>query len=407
MVSGAALVAQRLAQGMVRRGHTVMVLAASDRGPAYQRNEAGVRVVRLRAYPNPARVGQRFVLWPGTAADRALRAFRPDVIHLHDPLQLGLAGVIAGRALGVPVVLTLHAMPGLAAAYAPAVPGLRWAVQTLAWGYGTWLSHFCQGVVVPSRVMADLINNRTGLAAHMIGNGVDLDRFRPQPAFAGEARALRARYGLHPTLPVILYVGRLDKEKRADMVIRAAAELVRAGQAQLVLAGDGRQRPGLERLTARLGLTERTTFTGFVEASDDLPGLYRLASAFTIASEVETQGVAVLEAAASGLPVVTVQATAMPELVEDGVTGYLAAPGDYHAMGTRLAELLAHPTCAQAMGRAGREKMAQSHSHTRTLEQHDALYRAAGAREHVPLSSPHRPPERTRVAPVLEEEKTR
>jgi glycosyltransferase involved in cell wall biosynthesis len=386
MISGAALVVQRLAQGMARRGHSVMVLGASDRGLPYQETKAGVRVARLRAVPNPARIGQRFVVWPGRALADALGAFQPDVIHLHDPLQLALAGLRAARHLRVPAVLTLHAMPGLAAAYAPAVPGLRWAIQALAWTYGTWLARRCQGIVVPSRVMADLIADRNGLRAHVIGNGVDLQSFHPQGA-PGEADALRARYGLSPELPVILYVGRLDVEKRADLVLRAAAGPVRAGQAQLVLSGDGRQRRGLERLAERLGIRRQTHFTGFVTAGDDLAGLYRLASAFAIASEVETQGVAVLEAAASGLPVVTVRATAMPELVEHAVSGFLAAPGDHAAMGAHLSELLAQPHRARAMGLAGREKMARSHSHALTLDQHDALYLTAGARPRAPAGA--------------------
>lgn len=385
MISGAALVAQRLAHGMAQRGHAVMVMAASDTGQAYTQYEAGVRVARLRAHRNPARVSQCFVAWPGMSVAEGLRAFQPDIIHLHDPLQLGLAGLSVGRALGVPVTLTLHAMPGLAAAYAPAVPGVRWLVQTWAWTYGAWLARLCQGVVVPSQAMADLIRTRTEMQAHVIGNGVDLEAFAPQPN-AGEAAVLRARYNLDPALPIILYVGRLDIEKRVDLVIRAAAEAVRAGKAQLVLAGDGRQRPTLERLCERLGIRTGTRFTGFVTTANELPGLYRLASVFAIASEVETQGVAVLEAAASGLPVVTVRATAMPELVEDGVTGYLAATGDYAAMSRRLHELLAAPQQARAMGLAGRAKMARCHSHTHTLDQHDELYYAAGARSAVPVA---------------------
>ncbi len=398
MVSGAALVAQRLAQGMVRRGHTVMVMAASDRGAPYCQVEAGVHVMRLRSRANPARVGQRFVVWPGQPVADGLRDFRPDVIHLHDPLQLGLAGVIAGRLLQVPVVLTLHAMPGLAAAYAPAVPGLRATVAALTWAYGHGLARFCQGVVVPSRVMADLIKQRTGMEARVIGNGVDLECFRPRAQAPEADAALRHRYGLDPQLPVILYVGRLDVEKRADLVVRAAADLVRAGRAQLVLAGDGHQRGALERLCVQLGMRDRTVFTGFVHMERELPALYRLAAAFAIASEVETQGVAVLEAAASGVPVVTVRATAMPELVEDGISGYLVAPGDYRAMGARLAALLAQPQRAHSMGLAGREKMAREHAHTFTLDLHDALYAAAGVRMRGTASVAGHAGERVRVA---------
>jgi glycosyltransferase involved in cell wall biosynthesis len=105
-----------------------------------------------------------------------------------------------------------------------------------------------------------------------------------------------------------------------------------------------------------------------------LPGLYRLATVFVMASEVETEGVVVLEAGASGLPIVAVRATSLPEIVDDGRTGCLVPPGDEVAMADRLLELVRDPARARAMGQAGRAKLARSHGFGATVDSYDRLY---------------------------------
>jgi glycosyltransferase involved in cell wall biosynthesis len=144
--------------------------------------------------------------------------------------------------------------------------------------------------------------------------------------------------------------------------------------AQLLIVGDGRQRAAVERLCASLGIAGQTRFTGYVPVAGDLPGLYRLASVFVTASEVEIQSSVVMEAAAAGLPVVAVRASSMPEFVEDGRNGYLVPPRDVDALGERLAFLVDNPDHARALGRAGRA-LAEAHSPERTLEAHERVYR--------------------------------
>ncbi len=378
MVSGAALVVQRLAQGLAGRGHQVLVLAASAQREAYVEEEGLLRVAHLQALPNPLRHGQRFLLWPQAALAREFARFQPQIIHMHDPLVMSLAGLRAPQTLTAktPRVLTLHQLPWFVSLLAPSL--FRRPIESGLWAYGRWLYRHFNAIIAPSRMIADLVENRTDQRPCVISNGLDLDRFKPEPASPTEATALRQRYGLEPHLPIILYTGRLDLDKRVDLVIRATAVVCKTLPVQLLLVGDGRERTHLEQLVGSLGLGQVARFTGFVPSSGDLPGLYRLASVFTTASQVEIQSSVVLEAAASGLPVVAVQASSMPEFVHEGITGYLAPSSTdeeqiVKSLAERLTQLLLNPVQARQMGQAGRV-LASEHSQAQALAQHEQLY---------------------------------
>jgi len=128
-------------------------------------------------------------------------------------------------------------------------------------------------------------------------------------------------------------------------------------------------------LSETLGIRAACRFPGYVGAGSDLPGLYRLADVFVTASEVEIQSSVVLEAAASGVPVVTVRASSMAEFVEDGVTGYLAEPRDVDGLASRLLTVLQQPPDhRQAMQQAALA-LARQHSIQSALTAHEQLYK--------------------------------
>ncbi|MEA3341571.1 MAG: glycosyltransferase, partial [Chloroflexota bacterium] len=148
----------------------------------------------------------------------------------------------------------------------------------------------------------------------------------------------------------VLHVGRLSYEKNVDLLLRAFAHI--AGDypaARLTIAGDGPDREALARLADELGLSERVCFTGFVP-HEQLPALYQAADLFATGSTIETQGLVVLEAAACGLPVVAVDALALPEAVHHTVNGFLSPPGDEAALAQHLACLVADASLRQHMG---------------------------------------------------------
>jgi len=375
MISGASLVVQRLAEGMAARDHIVLVMTASERGEAYTEEFNNLKVRRLRAFQNPLRVDQSFSLWDRNRISGEFKEFNPQILHLHDPLSLGMAGLVTAHRLQIPVALTLHQVPRFVSAYLPNVPALQNTVESGLWSYGRWFLQQCEKVIVPSHAIAEEIHSHDIQRPNVISNGVDLHAFNPAPPDPGERETLCLRYGLDPDLPVVLHVGRLDVDKQVNLVIRASAQAINQVGAQLLIVGDGRQREELIELCANLGVGRFCHFPGFVETDDDLPGLYRLAAVFVTASEIETQGLVILEAMASGLPVVAVKATCIPELVQEDVNGYLSQPGELEQMSAQVLRILMSPDRAKEMGRVSRV-LTQEHSIDRSIDNHEVLYQS-------------------------------
>ena len=373
MVSGISVAVHHLAEGLAQRGHAVMVLSASDRGRAYQEERGGVQLVRLASIPTPSRRGQRWSWWSRDEVERHLDEFRPDVLHLHDPVLGGLVMPSFTRERRLPLVVTAHALPWYISAQAPDLPGLRALVEAAMWAFASDLLAQCQAVVAPSRFTAGQVDAHGGPGAVVISNGVDLRRFHADPQAPDERQAVVERCGLDPARPIILHVGRVDREKNVDDVVRAAAIAMASTDAQLLVVGDGNRLQDMEELARELGIARQSRFIGFIEPRGDLPALYRAGSVFVLASELESEGIVVLEAAACGVPIVAVRATSMPELVEEAGCGYLVPPGDVHAMADRIVQVLRDPAAQRALGQAG-VAMAQAHSLDLTLERHEALY---------------------------------
>jgi len=372
MVSGAALIAENLAKEMSARGHKVLVIAASEREHDYMTIENGLTVLRLPSIHNPMRVGQRFLLYPRRTILRSLGAFQPDVLHSHEPLQMGLLGLEYARRAGIPVLLSIHQLPWFVGAYLPQTLGMRRAAELSLWFYARWLLRQFTTLITPTQTVADIIHTMTGIEPQTISYGIDLQAFHP-PLSLDEKTATRTQLNLPLTAPVILHVGRLDTDKGVERVILAAERCMQETDAHLLVVGDGRQKSALIELCVSKGTSSRCHFTGFVSVKQGLPEIYRSADLFVTASEIETQGIVLLEAAACGLPIVAVRATCIPEIVHDGVNGYLAKPGDTNALGQAMITLLRQPQKAGIMGKESR-RLTGKHSILTTLDRYEQLY---------------------------------
>jgi len=370
MVSGAASFAHRLASAMAGRGHHVLVLAASEQERPYQIAGANLTVMRLRSHHNPWRVGQRFMLWQNHQIKVALRRFEPDILHLHDPLQMAWAAISYSRHTGVPCVLTIHALPSLAAASLP--PRFR-GVENGLWLYAGWLLQQVQARVTPTRTIADLVHLRTGLSSQVISCGVNLRIFHPQSLPAGQEAELRLSLGIPVSAPVILHVGRLDADKQVELAVMAAARAMQFIPAHLVVVGDGRKKESLLRLCEKLGIGSRSHFTGYITDPNELSALYRFGNVFVTAAEIETQGLVLLEAAACGIPLVGVDGGAVAETVKDRVNGYLVARKDVDGLAWGIMRILLDEELARKMGRAGVE-IAQGHDYELSMQAYEKLY---------------------------------
>jgi len=264
----------------------------------------------------------------------ALAEGRYDIVHVCSPGPAGIAAWLLARVLDLPRVGSYHTE---LAAYA----GLRTGepeFEALAnWGLGRFYGA-CDVVLSPSPA-SDQRLTELGIAPARIARwdrGVDLRRFDP---------ALR-RAGLLPGEINLLYAGRLSKEKGVELLADAFLEAHRRDpRLHLVLAGGG---PEQELLRDRLG--DRATFLGWV-TGDALAEVYASADAFLFASTTETFGQVILEAQASGLPVVAVDRGGPASLIEHGETGLLASP-EVNALADAVVAVLTTPSLTEHIGRA-------------------------------------------------------
>lgn len=359
IVSGEGACTRSLAQGLAARGHAVRVLTASATGPATLERDGKVEVTRLRSVRNPAYATFRIGAWPIAAAARIVADHQPEVIHLHNPGPSAWALLFLGRRLGIPVVSTHHFLPTTAWRNHQALAPLARLVEGILWSAVLALHRRTDVVTAPSHfALGTLLARGLCTPARVISNGVDILRFNP----GRRDPALRARLGVPLGAPLLLHVGRLYLSKAVDVLVaglRAAAT-----DAWLVVVGDGPARSDLERIAPG-----RVIFAGFLP-DEALPALYATADAFAIASTAELQGIVVLEALASGTPVLAADAGALPELVRLGETGALFPPGDVSAFAARLPALLAAAPGLRSACRA----MAERHGHDATTEAFLTLY---------------------------------
>lgn len=367
-VNGAARFAERLAAGLVGRGHSVHVMAPSaTRGPVGASTEviedAPMTVHRLKSwrwYPHdwltfvPPWMSKHY-------ARKVLDEVKPDAVHIQSHIVIGRGLAREARKRGIPVIATNHVMAENVLDFTTLPPLLDKVAIKLAWDDAKRTFDLTRAVTTPTRKAADFLESTIDIEGVIpISCGIDAGNYTPDlnPRDANR----------------VLFVGRLTTEKHIDVLLKAMKRLDASLDATLDIVGDGDQRRALESLAHEEGIDSRVTFHGRTSEAD-LRAFLTRASVFAIASIAELQSIATLEAMASGLPVVAANAVALPHLVHDGENGYLFEPGDDEQMAARLTDVLtASPEERLRMQQASL-KGVEVHDITRTLETFEALYR--------------------------------
>jgi glycosyltransferase involved in cell wall biosynthesis len=353
VLGGAQRQVRQLAPLLADRGVRVHVITRRVPGTEHWTEEPGATVERLRV-PAPGPTASAVFV---AGAARRLLCLRPDVIHAFDLMSPSLAALIAGSLSGTPVVAKVlstgrggdldrlrHKRSGPARA------------RLIARRFAAWHA-----------VSADVETELLALGAAperivRIANGVDCAHHRP-PDLAGRLGA-RRRLGIAPDDFVSLYCGRFAPVKRLDTLVAAWRE----APGTLLLVGDGAEEPRLRRLACDPALAGRVRFLAAVE---DPAELYPAADAYVSASTTEGMSNAVLEAMASGLPIVAAGASGMSELLAGGA-GLILDGSDELAAG--LQRLAADPALRLRLGRAARAAVVDRHSLPAVADQLAALY---------------------------------
>jgi glycosyltransferase involved in cell wall biosynthesis len=365
----------RLAQPLMHEhGWRVVVVTSGQRGGAVHCDQVGdMRVYRLPFHlqVSATRLG---ISWPRDLM-RIIKAEQPDLINAHLPTP-GLADVMAHVAGSIPFVVTYHT---------GTMRKGRWPVDLFIGLYervvapvmlarATW-------VITSSDFVRDSHLRRIRAKSSTVTPGVDTDLFHP-------ARV--------PALNRVLFVAGLTRahtHKGLDALLPAIAELrTRRPALTLDVVGSGNDLGRYEELARSLAIDQHVRFLGRL-AGERLARAYRDASVLALPTRNDSFPMVLLEALASGIPVVSTRVGGIPELVEDGRHGYLVEPGDDPAFTDRLGRILDDPALAAELGAEGRQKVLGAYTWSRRAAETNAIFEAllagrAGDAVDPPLGSP-------------------
>jgi glycosyltransferase involved in cell wall biosynthesis len=284
---------------------------------------------------------------------RIIQHYNPDLVHIHSRRGGDIMGGLATRMAGVKSVLSRRVDN----------PEHPWVVASKYRLYDR--------VIAISQGIADVLK-REGVAAEKlvcVRSAVDMDRYQQ----SCDKAWFRAQFGLAEDALVIGVAAQLIPRKGHRYLLEAMPGLLeRFPQLHLLLFGKGPLRSTLEQQIETLQLHRHVTLAGF---RDDLPRLLPCLDLLAHPALMEGLGVALLQAASAGLPIVAVNAGGMPEAVEDGVNGRLVPPGSEEALANAIHQLLADETLRRRMGAAGREKMRRGFSVEQMVLGNLAVYR--------------------------------
>lgn len=374
---------------LVRQGHKVCVVTPGRPGVPARETFDGVEVVRFPfelpedltygrvaqskvtklAKLNRLFIMARYLIAQYRHSVKEGRRFGAEIVHGHWAIPTGPALVAIARKLKIPSVITLHGGD----VYVNTAEGYdfptRWYVRpVLAWTLRkasalTAISEDCKQHALNAGAYESSIS--------VVMNGADLRRF--SPAAPNDVPAFGPR--------MIFACRQLFPRKGIRFLIEAVAKLrPKYPDINLIIAGDGFERPTLEKLAQDRGLGDRTQFLGWM-ANKDLPQYFRGCAVSVIPSLEEGFGIPAAEAMGCETPVVASDAGGLPEVVENGVTGFVVPKGDADALAQAIDRLLADANLRTSMGKAGRARALARFDWDRTVEQFNLVYEKVIARK--------------------------
>lgn len=372
-VNGAARFAERLAAGLVARGHEVHVMApsAGRRHGTWIEEHEGQRMVMHRLYswrwyPHewlrfalPWRIKQN--------SARVLDEVKPDVVHFQSHIVVGRGLSIEAKKRGIRIIGTNHFMPENLLEFTLIPKWLQDFSVRQAWRAAARSFSRAEAVTTPTHKAAEFLERNTGIEhVYAVSCGIDAHKYTPDFEPRTENR--------------VVFVGRVTGEKQIDVLVRAIALLPNELDVKLEVVGDGDQRRALEQLAAQLGLADRVRFTGYV-SDDELRHAYTRATVLAMPSIAELQSIVTMEAMASALPVVAANAMALPHLVHDGENGYLFQPGDAQELADRLERVFRMSQDELTAMKRESLRLIAAHDIQRTLTTFECLYRGEAVPE--------------------------
>lgn len=319
-VNGVATHVKILAEGLRKLGHRVLVVKA-DASTKRNRIKNGVLCC-------PAITAKRIYNYSlssplSIARLRAIKRFKPDIIHIHNEFGIGLSGAYIARILKIPYVYTLHTMYDDYIHYIakkPFVPIVKGASHI----YFKRLAKNATSITGPSQKVDDFFK-KCGLKKHVsvVSNTAELDIFQPDRIDKEATKKFKEDNGIKENDFVGCFCGRLGKEKNIETLLKYWKDTVsETDNLKLVIFGGGPEQENLQKLAEEYGIKDMIIFTGKIPHVE-LPHYYAACNFYITASLTEMHSISMIEAMASGLPVLYINDESNKSQIDSGVNGFI------------------------------------------------------------------------------------
>jgi len=361
-------------ENLVKKGNKIIIFAPKDKELLKELQIPDIQIIRIPSVSYPYYKEQKISFPNIIKIVNILKEFEVDIIHIQTPGSIGIAGCLSAKIIKKPLIGTYHTLVSEFAKYfsfikpqiknkslfldksykfiqqlidIPEHPKYK-IRKSLIWNITISIYNLCDLVLGPSlSVIKELKKHNIKPKVKYISNGLNLDNFKSKENY--KSKQIK-----------ILHVGRLSYEKNIDIILKSMPEIIKHHPKIILnIIGGGPAKKTLEKLVKKLNIEKNVNFLGYIKR-ENLPDIYNVHDIFITASTMETQGIVILEAMASGLPIIGVKKYAIPDVVLHNKNGFLAKPGNLKKITEYLLKLIKDEKMREKFGR---ESLLQSKSH--------------------------------------------
>lgn len=367
-IAGVSTSTDSIARFMARHGHRVRVISPT---PVIKvaNEEKELELIYTPSFKDFFFNGKPTSPWPlpFPVMVKEITKEKTDIVHIQEAGAVGTAALIYAKLRKIPAVGALHVTPEQLVRFVKINPG-----NITLNGFKTYLRNFynlCQGIMVPTETFAGMLRD-IGVKKKIVvvSNGVDTEKFHPEP----KNKTLQDNFSLPANKIIFFYLGRIDKDKNIDTIIKALPDT--SDQVHLVIAGKGRREELLRQLAKDLNVLNKITWIGYLN-DQEIVDIYHAVDCFVIMSPYEVQSIVTLQAIACGLPVIAANAGALPELAQEECNGFLVGTYDHKTLANKMDSLAGDANLRNQMGIESR-KIALPHEKSVNLKKLEDFYLA-------------------------------
>ena len=368
-ITGVSVSTDSIARYMVSQGHKVTLVNPKPVVKGTLSPLKNLTVVNVPSVPFAFYNNNAIAIFPFAipVIRKLMNETKFDMVHIQEPGATGISALLLAKKRHIPVVGALHFIPE--------------QIDRVIWGgfegmftsiinnYINFIYNQYDSVMTPSNFFASYLRrDDVKTPIFVISNGTDTEKFHPAPV----NYPLRKRLGISKDSTVFFYLGRLDGDKNVETLVRALPYTDK--NVVLLVVGKGKKKAMLHKLADKLGVASKVVWVDYI-TNEEMPDYYHAADIFSIMSAFEGQSIVALQAAASGLPILAANASALPEICRDHENGFLVDTYDAKTLAARMDELVHNKKMLEEFGAESR-KISLAHNKPIVLHKLELLYKS-------------------------------